>query len=177
MNKKGFTLIELLAVIVILGIVMAIAIPGINAVINNTRKNAFVSDAKMFADAARTGILGEQFKAPITGVDTVIRIDKLELEKGGVNSSYGSSWDHRHTYILVTKNGDKNDYYFAGQDSAGNRILLNPIESLTANSVVTDGIITTITDGGTGGQTSISIRFNGESGVSKNFYRYSGTSS
>ena len=36
-NKKGFTLIELLAVIVIMGILMAIAIPSINLVITNSR--------------------------------------------------------------------------------------------------------------------------------------------
>ena len=38
MNNKGFTLIELLAVIVLLGVVAAIAIPGIGN-LNNTIKN------------------------------------------------------------------------------------------------------------------------------------------
>jgi type IV pilus assembly protein PilA len=46
-NKKGFTLIELLAVIVILAIILAIAVPGISGIINNSRRSAFEADVKM----------------------------------------------------------------------------------------------------------------------------------
>jgi len=45
--KKGFTLVELLAVIVILAIVLAIAVPTITGIIANAKKNAFASDANM----------------------------------------------------------------------------------------------------------------------------------
>jgi type IV pilus assembly protein PilA len=45
--KKGFTLVELLAVIVILAIILAIAIPGISGIITSAKKGAFESDAKM----------------------------------------------------------------------------------------------------------------------------------
>lgn len=46
-NKKGFTLVELLAVIVILAIILAIAIPGIGNIINTAKRGAFESDVKM----------------------------------------------------------------------------------------------------------------------------------
>ena len=36
-NEKGLTLVELLAVIVILGIIAAIAIPSIGNIVENTR--------------------------------------------------------------------------------------------------------------------------------------------
>jgi len=45
LNKKGMTLFELLAVIVILGIIAAIAFPTVNTLINNSKRNAFVEQA------------------------------------------------------------------------------------------------------------------------------------
>ncbi|MET4559028.1 type IV pilus assembly protein PilA [Lysinibacillus parviboronicapiens] len=44
-NEKGLTLIELLAVIVILAIISAIAIPAIGNIIENSRYNAVKADA------------------------------------------------------------------------------------------------------------------------------------
>ncbi|MGX6442930.1 prepilin-type N-terminal cleavage/methylation domain-containing protein [Neobacillus sp. K501] len=52
-EQKGLTLIELLAVIVILGIIAAIAIPSINNVINNSKEKAKIAEAIQVIDAAR----------------------------------------------------------------------------------------------------------------------------
>lgn len=46
MNKKGFTLIELLAVTVILGIVLVIASPVINGVIESYRIDTFFAESQ-----------------------------------------------------------------------------------------------------------------------------------
>ena len=50
--KKGFTLVELLAVIVILAVILVIAVPQINNVIKETRKNSLGSTAKLIAAKA-----------------------------------------------------------------------------------------------------------------------------
>ena len=47
-NKKGFTLIELLAVIVILGLLMAIAIPNVTRLIEQSRKKTLVNTINSF---------------------------------------------------------------------------------------------------------------------------------
>ena len=42
-NEKGLTLVELLAVIVILGIIAAIAVPSIGNIVENSRVKALIS--------------------------------------------------------------------------------------------------------------------------------------
>jgi type IV pilus assembly protein PilA len=51
-NDRGMTLIELLAVLVILGIISAIAITVMTKVIENTRDRAFVANALIMKEAA-----------------------------------------------------------------------------------------------------------------------------
>lgn len=46
-NRKGFTLIELLAVIVILAIILLIAVPQVQQIINKSKQDAFASSYRM----------------------------------------------------------------------------------------------------------------------------------
>ena len=62
-NQKGLTLVELLAVIVILGIIAAIAVPAIANIIDNSRKDAHVANAEALYDAARLAIVAENISA------------------------------------------------------------------------------------------------------------------
>ncbi|WP_336046568.1 type II secretion system protein [Solibacillus ferritrahens] len=52
-NEKGLSLVELLAVIVILGIVAAIAIPAIGNIINNQRDKAVLADISGLVSSAK----------------------------------------------------------------------------------------------------------------------------
>lgn len=53
MKKKGFTLIELLAVIVILALVLAIAIPSINKYLNQSKTSAYNAQLSTIIEAAQ----------------------------------------------------------------------------------------------------------------------------
>lgn len=52
-KENGFTLVELLAVLVILGIIVAIAIPAIGNIIDNAEDSASKSEIALVEDAAR----------------------------------------------------------------------------------------------------------------------------
>ncbi|WP_286229281.1 prepilin-type N-terminal cleavage/methylation domain-containing protein [Neobacillus mesonae] len=58
-EQKGFTLIELLAVIVILGIIAAIAIPAINNVISKSDTKAKAQEGVQIINAAKMYIANE----------------------------------------------------------------------------------------------------------------------
>ncbi|MDD2203155.1 MAG: prepilin-type N-terminal cleavage/methylation domain-containing protein [Bacilli bacterium] len=65
-NKKGFTLVELLAVIVILAIILAIAVPGITGIINSAKKGSFESDVKMIITGIEYQVLGSSVDPTVT---------------------------------------------------------------------------------------------------------------
>lgn len=52
-NEKGFTLVELLAVIVILGIIVAIAVPAIGNITQRAQTDADLAQIELVLDAAR----------------------------------------------------------------------------------------------------------------------------
>lgn len=55
-EQKGFTLIELLAVIVILGIISAIAVPSILNIIDNTKRDAHAANAEQMKSATKLAV-------------------------------------------------------------------------------------------------------------------------
>jgi prepilin-type N-terminal cleavage/methylation domain-containing protein len=81
MKNKGFTLVELLAVIVLLAIILAIAIPTISGLIDNSKKNAFESNAKLIDNAIDLKKLEDSSFDP-----SLITKDNID-EKLGLNGS------------------------------------------------------------------------------------------
>ena len=58
-KEEGFTLVELLGVIVILGIILAIAVPGIGKIIDNAKEDTADRQEELILDAAQLYFLQE----------------------------------------------------------------------------------------------------------------------
>ena len=124
MNKKGFTLIELLAVIVILAVLLAIAVPAVSGYITTSKKNGYIDTVLQYIDAARkAATLGVEYNFPADRyTSTVIGFDKIveQLDKGGTKSSYGNAWVAANSYVVIVNEGTnetpKYVYYVAAYD-------------------------------------------------------------
>ncbi|WP_117161302.1 competence type IV pilus major pilin ComGC [Paraliobacillus sp. X-1268] len=77
-NEKGFTLVELLAVIVILGIIVAIAVPAIGNITEDARSNAAEAQEELILDAARLADVEGNFTSSSTTVQDLIDDGYLE---------------------------------------------------------------------------------------------------
>nr|WP_205182627.1 prepilin-type N-terminal cleavage/methylation domain-containing protein [Metabacillus iocasae] len=108
-NEKGLTLIELLAVIVILGIIAAIAIPSIGGIIQKSREDAVKADALQILNAAKVYVSSNGLE------DTSLTHTDLEDYVTGLESDF--------TNYTVTVGTDSNEYKLTTTDTvtAGNR--------------------------------------------------------
>lgn len=80
-GEKGFTLVELLAVIVILGIIVAIAIPAIGNVINKAEGDATEAEITLIVDAARLyDVQGGTFPVDADGLIAAGFLDQRQGE-------------------------------------------------------------------------------------------------
>ena len=127
-NRKGFTLIELLAVIVILGVLLAIAIPSVAKYINSAKKSTYVDNVQSYVKAARQEVLinNSPYGLPVNKNEaTVISFAKLAsaLDNGGKTSSYGGAFVADNSFIVIVNENTAEEpqyvYYIAAVDDKG----------------------------------------------------------
>ncbi len=103
--KKGFTLLELLAVLIIMGLILAITIPSIGNVIDRNREKLFLENENRMLDAANNYTLENTSSLPSV-VGTSIKIDISTLIEGQYMEEINDLKDEDtpcEGYVLITK--------------------------------------------------------------------------
>lgn len=134
MNKKnnGFTLIELLAVVTILGILLLIAIPGVNRLISNSRKNTYVTVAKEYIKSAKNLITSGEYEMDNASFTYYIPAVCLPIESRQ-QSPYG---DFKEAYVGVTYENGTYNYFWTSRDTSNRGIELTFEDGLKRSKVI-----------------------------------------
>ncbi len=103
MNRKGFTLVELIAMMVVIAVLMAIAVPNITGIIKKNRESIGIEDVNKMIGNAKTKIETQKIKAPKLDECVVISLNYLDTNndfKTGIN---GGTYDANESVIVVAK--------------------------------------------------------------------------
>ncbi len=132
MNKRAFTLVELLAVIIILGVVFAIAIPNVLNMIERTRIDAIIRSEEMLTIAARRHLASNSHLLPVNAGSTIeITLDTLKNNRLIDSIRNPRNNQECNGYVLITRLPN-NQFEYSPQ--------LNCIDN-TRGSILSDGLI------------------------------------
>lgn len=110
MNKKGFTLIELLGVIVILAIIVVIAIPNITSILDKTKRDTYISDARKMVTQAEYVIRTSDVEKPSATNIVKIRLSYLGTRDIKTDPD-GNLYDLNNSYVVVVRKDGYLEYY------------------------------------------------------------------
>lgn len=141
-NKKGFTLIELLAVIVILAILVAVAVPAVTRYLASSRKDTYITNALKAVETVREDVA---FSGPTKSVYYDLTSINQLLDRKLSTSPYGAEYEDS-SYVLAEYKNGMFTYSICIVDDAGNGIALADETALSAEdatSKVGTGVICT----------------------------------
>jgi len=130
--KKGFTLVELLAVIVVLGVILAIAIPNAINIIEKARIDAIIRNEEVLVRETKKHLVANTNLLPVNIGDTIeITLDSLKTNRLIDSIKNPRNNQECNGYVLITKIGN-NEYDYSPQ--------LNCVD-ISRGSTLSDGLL------------------------------------
>ena len=112
MKNKGFTLTELLAMLVVLGILMAVSIPNITGMVKNQKLNIIRSDGIKMVDTMKTKIAKDNsIPRPANNECLVFSLDYLNDNDNFDKGPNGGLYSQFDSFVLFTRYNNEYKYY------------------------------------------------------------------
>lgn len=152
MNKKGFTLVELLASLAILAIIMLVAIPSTINVLDRSKKQKYIADAKKMITLAEAYIRGhEDINYPTGNQIVVLYLSRLNDGTFDEDPD-GNKYSEDHSFVTITYKQQGTNYLYEynvkliGTGPKGNRgVRLSNLTELNSDKKY-DYVIKNVTD-------------------------------
>lgn len=128
-KNNGFTLIEMLIVVIVLGVILAIAIPSVTNLMNNQGKKTYDTQMDLIEGALDLYVLQNKgvFNSHPSGtcfiIDYDIFLEKQDFKKADITCDEDEKGTDEEGTIIITKN-DKDytyQYNFTCKDKNGTK--------------------------------------------------------
>ena len=103
MNRKGFTLVELIAMLVVLGVLMAIAIPNISGIIKSNRESIGIEDINKMVRNANQKMETKKARFPAINKCVVMSLRYINNNDDFKEGLNGGQYDEMESVIVITK--------------------------------------------------------------------------
>ena len=112
LTNKGFTLVELLAMLVVLGIIMAVTVPNISGILSSQKTNVLKEDVSKMVDSAKIKVASESnIKKPKNGKCLVFTLKYLNSNDDFKSGPNGGLYDMYGSFVIVKREGSRYKYY------------------------------------------------------------------
>jgi len=112
LNNKGFTLVELLAMLVVLGILMAVTVPNISGILGSQKINVLKEDVSKMVDSAKIKVSSDNsIKKPKNGKCLVFTLKYLDSNDDFKSGPNGGLYDMFGSFVIVKREGSRYKYY------------------------------------------------------------------
>lgn len=111
LNEKGFTLIELIAMLVVLGILMAVTVPNISGILSQSKNNILKEDISKMVDNTKVKISSKNLKKPSNGNCLIFTLDYLDDNDDYKKGPNDGEYDKINSFIIVKRENNKFKYY------------------------------------------------------------------